>query len=215
DLVYKQKKLIFAFSLVWWSNSLVHLSAELAIMSLERQVQAKLAAKRDVQQDKEAQEWIESILGAKFPPGQAYEDVLKDGTILCEVINKLAPGSVSKINKSGGQFKFMENINNFQAAIKNYGVADIDVFQTVDLWEKKDIAGVTNTLFALGRQTYRHSEWPGPWLGPKPSEENKRDFSEEQLKAGQTIIGLQAGQNKGATQAGQNIGAGRKIIIGK
>lgn len=45
----------------------------------------------------------------------------------------------------------MENINNFQKAIKEYGVPDQDVFQTVDLWEKKDISQVTNTLFALGR----------------------------------------------------------------
>lgn len=64
-------------------------------------------------------------------------------------------------------------------------------------------------------QTYRHPEWTGPRLGPKPADEAKRDFSEEQLKAGQTIIGLQAGQNKGASQAGQNMGAGRKIILGK
>ena len=42
-----------------------------------------------------------------------------------------------------------------------------------------------------------------------------RDFTEEQMRAGQGMIGLQAGQNKGATQAGQNMGAGRKIIIGK
>jgi hypothetical protein len=27
----------------------------------------------------------------------------------------------------------------------------VDVFQTVDLWEKKDIGQVTTTLFALGR----------------------------------------------------------------
>lgn len=40
----------------------------------------------------------------------------------------------------------------FQAALKKYGVADLDVFQTVDLWEKKDIAQVTNTIFALGRE---------------------------------------------------------------
>jgi hypothetical protein len=39
----------------------------------------------------------------------------------------------------------------FQQALKNYGVNDVDVFQTVDLWEKKDIAQVTTTLFALGR----------------------------------------------------------------
>lgn len=40
----------------------------------------------------------------------------------------------------------------FQAACKAYGVSDLDVFQTVDLWEKKDIAMVTTTLFALGRE---------------------------------------------------------------
>jgi hypothetical protein len=39
----------------------------------------------------------------------------------------------------------------FQKALKDYGVADLDVFQTVDLYEKKDIAQVTTTLFALGR----------------------------------------------------------------
>ncbi|KAK6637717.1 Muscle-specific protein 20 [Polyplax serrata] len=184
-------------------------------MSLERAVRAKINAKRNPEQDKEAQSWIEQILGEKFPPGVPYEEVLKDGQVLCKLINKLQPGSVAKINSSGGQFKMMENINNFQQAIKNYGVPDLDVFQTVDLWEKKDIAQVTCTLFALGRATYKHPEWPGPYLGPKPADENKREFTEEQLKAGETIIGLQAGQNKGATQAGQNIGAGRKILLGK
>lgn len=39
----------------------------------------------------------------------------------------------------------------FQKALKDYGVDDVDVFQTVDLWEKKDIAQVVTTLFALGR----------------------------------------------------------------
>lgn len=46
----------------------------------------------------------------------------------------------------------MENINVFQKALKEYGVADLDVFQTVDLWEQKDISQVTMTLFALGRE---------------------------------------------------------------
>ncbi|CAH0387528.1 unnamed protein product [Bemisia tabaci] len=184
-------------------------------MSLERAVRAKIASKRNPQQDQEAQEWIESVLGTKFPKGELYEDVLKDGQVLCQLINKLKPGAVPKINSSGGQFKMMENINNFQAAIKAYGVNDVDVFQTVDLWEKKDIAQVTNTIFALGRQTYKDPNWSGPYLGPKPADENKRDFDEETLAAGKTIIGLQAGSNKGATQSGQNIGASRKILLGK
>ncbi|XP_076653395.1 muscle-specific protein 20 transgelin [Halictus rubicundus] len=184
-------------------------------MALERQVRAKIAAKRNPEQEREAKEWIESILGQKFPQGETFEDVLKDGQVLCHLMNKISPGSITKINSSGGQFKMMENINAFQKALKDYGVDDVDVFQTVDLWEKKDIAQVITTLFALGRTTYKHPEWKGPYLGPKPSEECKRDFTEEQLRAGEGVIGLQAGSNKGATQAGQSLGATRKILLGK
>ena len=39
----------------------------------------------------------------------------------------------------------------FQEACKIYGVPEQDVFQTSDLWERKDVAMVTTTLFALGR----------------------------------------------------------------
>ena len=91
-------------------------------------------------------------MGAKFPPGESYEDALKDGIILCKLMNKLKPGAIPKINTSGASFKLMENINLFQKATKEYGVADLDVFQTVDLWEQKDISQVTMTLFALGRE---------------------------------------------------------------
>ena len=67
-------------------------------------------------------------------------------------MNKLKPGAINKINTSGPSFKMMENINLLQKALKEYGVADLDVFQTVDLWEQKDISQVTMTLFALGRE---------------------------------------------------------------
>lgn len=74
---------------------------------------------------------------------------------------------------------------------------------------------VTTTIFAIGRTAYKHPEWKGPWLGPRPSEEHKREFTEEQLRAGEAIIGLQAGTNRGASQTGQSFGASRKIILGK
>jgi len=184
-------------------------------MALEREVRAKLAGKRDPEQERQALEWIQSILGEKFASNSVYEDILQDGIVLCKVMNKLKPGSIPKINESGGQFKMMENINNFQKAIQEYGVPKIDVFQTVDLWEKKDMSAITTCLFALGRTSYLHPEWKGPWLGPRPAEENVREFSEETIQAGKTVIGLQAGQNKGATQAGTNAGAARRIILGK
>lgn len=121
----------------------------------------QIAGKRDPVKDKEAQEWIEAILGEKFPAGKLYEDVLRDGVVCCNLINKIKPNSVPKVNDSGASsFKLMENVNNFQKALKAYGVPDQDVFQTVDLYEKKDISQVTNTFFALGRAVSIH------WLEP-------------------------------------------------
>ena len=54
--------------------------------------------------------------------------------------------------------------------------------------------------------------YDGPTLGPKQAEGEKREWSEEQLKAGQGIIGLQMGTNKGASQAGMTMGKTRAII---
>lgn len=42
-------------------------------------------------------------------------------------------------------------ISRFQEALAKYGVSKVDIFQTNDLFEKKDMANVTNTIFALGR----------------------------------------------------------------
>ena len=49
-------------------------------------------------------------------------------------------------------------------------------------------------------------------IGPKESEKNERNFTEEQMKQGQSVIGLQMGTNKGASQAGMNMGKPRHII---
>ncbi len=52
----------------------------------------------------------------------------------------------------------------------------------------------------------------GPTLGPKMSESNQRDFTEEQLRAGHGVVGLlDSGMNKGANQSGQNFGLSRHI----
>lgn len=177
---------------------------------LSAQVANKLASKRDPELENEIIQWMEGVMGQKLPSGP-YEEVLRDGTILCNLMNKLMPGCIQKINTSGGQFKMMENINRFQEAAKKYGVPEIDVFQTVDLWEKRNIPQVSQCLMALGRACYTHPEYQGPCLGPKPSEENKRTFTEEQLRAGEGIINLQYGTNKGATQSGQNFGNTRHM----
>ncbi|KAK6634062.1 hypothetical protein RUM43_001677 [Polyplax serrata] len=156
---------------------------------------------RNKEQEQEVLQWISDVLGEPLPKGE-YEDVLRDGVILCKLINKIAPNSVNKIQAKGTNFQLMENVQRFQAAIKKYGVPDSEIFQTADLFERRNIPQVTLCLYALGRITQKHPEYTGPRLGPKMAEENKREFTEEQLRAHEGHLNLQMGYNKGASQSG-------------
>ena len=157
---------------------------------------------RNKDQEKDVLKWIEAVIGEKLPAGP-YEDILKDGVVLCKLMNKIAPGSIKKYKTSGPAFMLMENIQTFQTAMKKYGVPDSEVFQTVDLFEARNIPQVTLSLYALARTTQKHPEYKGPSLGPKMATANKRNFTDEQVKQGRNAqIGLQAGSNKGASQAG-------------
>lgn len=90
----------------------------------------------------------------------------------------------------------------FQAAIKKYGVPEEEIFQTADLFERRNIPQVTLCLYSLGRITQKHPEFTGPGLGPKMADKNERTFTEEQLRAHEGELNLQMGFNKGASQAG-------------
>lgn len=165
----------------------------------------------DAEQKKEVLDWIESVTKETIPRDQPFEKVLKDGVIMCALINALQPGSVKRVQKKGSNFQLMENICAYQKAVKKYGVPEEEIFQTVDLFEARNIKQVVLHIYALGRRA-QVVGYDGPCLGPKTSEENKREFSEEQNRQGRDAhIGLQAGQNKGATQAGLNMGKGRSI----
>jgi transgelin len=159
-------------------------------------------APRNKEQESEVLNWIFEVLGEKTPAGQ-YEDILRDGIVLCKLINKIAPGSVKKIQERGTNFQLMENIQRFQAGIKKYGVPEEEIFQTADLFERRNIPQVSLCLFSLGRITQLHPEYTGPRLGPKMADKNERTFTEEQLRANEGQLNLQMGFNKGASQSGQ------------
>lgn len=45
----------------------------------------------------------------------------------------------------------MENVQRFQAFVKKYGLPEEEIFQTADLFEKRNIAQVTLSLYSLAR----------------------------------------------------------------
>ncbi|CAI9716538.1 myophilinmyophilin-like [Octopus vulgaris] len=170
-----------------------------------------MASKRNAEKEKEALDWIEAILGEPIDRKKPFEEVLKNGIILCNFINKLLPGSVKKIEKSGTGFVLMQNLERFQGALKKYGVPETEVFQTVDLYERKNIPQVVLCIYAIGRVAQTKPDFNGPILGPKMADENKREFTQEQLEAGKNVVSLQYGSNQGASQAGLSMGKQRMI----
>ncbi|KAJ7363682.1 Calponin-3 [Desmophyllum pertusum] len=109
--------------------------------------------------------------------------------------------------------KEKENIEKFLNFCKAYGVKDTDCFSTPALYQKQNVMAAVITICQLG-STAQSKGFTGPTLGPKKADENKRDFTEEQVKAGREgHIGLQAGggTEKLASQSGQNFGLGRQI----
>ncbi|KAK7107810.1 myophilin-like isoform X2 [Littorina saxatilis] len=167
--------------------------------------------KRDPELETQALDWIEANYGEPLDRKKPYDDLLKDGIVLCKLMNKLMPGCVKKIDTKGGGFALMQNIERFQAAARAYGVPQSEVFQTVDLWEKKNIPQVTLCIHALGRVAQTRDDYKGPVLGPKTAEKNERHFTEEQLAEAKNTVSLQYGSNKGASQAGINMGKPRSI----
>jgi len=105
--------------------------------------------------------WIGKVLGSdggtsKGTDSQSIHDWLKDGVVLCKLINKLnafagKPAQTFK-PKATSSFVAMANIENFNTGCKDFGVPATALFQTTDLHEgrKAMMLNVVNTLNQLG-----------------------------------------------------------------
>jgi len=175
------------------------------------EAQRKIMSKYNEDHAHEVLVWIREVTGDDIPTSGDMDtlyETLKDGTLLCKLVNELKPGSVKRVNTSTMAFKCMENINNFLAAATTLGVPTQEQFQTVDLWERQNLNSVVICLQSLGR---KGGNFGKPSIGPKESSKNVRQFTDEQLKQGDAIISLQYGSNKGATQSGINFGNTRHM----
>ena len=185
---------------------------------LTAETKRKIDSKFDAYLANDALDWIEAVCNEAIFADREGSDLkkyiqgkLKDGVILCKLINTLQPGSVTKVNGGKMPFLQMENIGKFLEGCYSLGVKKEDLFQTADLYEGANIVQVVNGIAALGRKAQAVGI-EGPQFGPKESTAAPRSFTDEQLQAGKGIIGLQMGSNKGASQSGQNFGKTRQIL---
>ncbi|XP_073988118.1 transgelin calponin-3 [Rhodnius prolixus] len=175
------------------------------------EAQRKINSKYSEEHAQECLEWIKVITDEPINTSgdmDNFFETLKDGTLLCRLVNIMKAGSVKKINENKMAFKCMENINNFLEVARLMGVPAQETFQTVDLWERQNLNSVVICLQSLGR---KGSQYGQPSIGPKEADKNVRNFTEDQLRAGQGVISLQYGSNKGANQSGINFGNTRHM----
>ncbi|KAM7474201.1 hypothetical protein LguiB_021444 [Lonicera macranthoides] len=119
----------------------------------------------------EATAWLRKIVGvvgAKDLPAEPSEEDfrlgLRTGVILCNVLNKIQPGSVPKVvpipSDSDGipdgtalsTCQFFENVKNFLAALGELG---LPTFEVSDLEKGGNLARIVNSVLALKS----YSEW--------------------------------------------------------
>jgi len=94
------------------------------------------AEKYDIAMEERVRKWIEDSLDEKMSK-QDLISWLKDGQVLCKLMNKIHPGSVKKYNEHKSAFKQMENIESYLAACKDF-FPEITPFSSPDLFDEKD-----------------------------------------------------------------------------
>jgi predicted DNA-binding WGR domain protein len=180
------------------------------VFGLDKDIQNKIAAKFDPEKQAQAQAWVETLTGEKFPG--SFHESLKDGILLCKALNVIKPGLIQKINTGQMPFVQRENIVNYLEGCKKLGMKVIDCFVTQDLYEGDNLVAVIDQIFALGALSRSVEGFDGPFLGVKFAEENRREFSEEQIIAGKQAIPL---QNAGSIPVEKDKGTDQIVRYGK
>ncbi|CAN6877063.1 unnamed protein product [Brassica oleracea] len=116
----------------------------------------------------EAAGWLREMIGVSggrdFPAEPSEEDFrlgLRSGIVLCNVLNKVSPGSVSKVVEAPDDvadgaalcaFQYFENIRNFLVAVEELGLPS---FEASDMEKGGKSIRIVNCILALKS----YSEW--------------------------------------------------------
>eukprot|EP00960_Hanusia_phi_P073937 768120-Hanusia_phi.AAC.2 len=108
--------------------------------------------------------WIHDLLSVELDSTN-LQPALKSGKILCELVNRISPKAVRKINSSEMPFAQRENIQSFSDAVRALGVKDINNFAADDLYEAKNMKQkpVNSPLAKSGASDDSHANRKYKW----------------------------------------------------
>lgn len=123
---------------------------------------------RDRAKESQIMLWIWNVLGEISSTD--YDQFLRDGVILCRLINALKPGTIKEDLENATMRQKQRNIELFLNACKSFGVDKNLLFKSEDLLYLRNIPRVTRCIFALGKKCQLDGEYEGPDLGDEPYE---------------------------------------------
>eukprot|EP01084_Bolivina_argentea_P183661 316889_1 len=159
-------------------------------MTTRKTASTRDISKKDVVDPKrklEAKMWIQTVLDITL--NNDLFDELQDGTLLCEVLNKIQPGTCKKYKKSKHAFVSRNNIGIFIKGARQLGLPATDVFETRDLYDKQRLSAVVQTVYSVSAIS-RKLGFSGPFIGVSYSEANKRHFTKAQLARTKSTVPL-------------------------
>jgi len=129
-------------------------------------IYADLAAKRsagyDVELEGRVKAWIEGVLGRQLAGD--FRESLCDGAALCEMINKLKPGTIKKIHRSSLMMFRRENFGFFQNACVALGCKPNETCVFEDVNDNKNMGQFLLNIVSLARNTQYAPGYAGPIL---------------------------------------------------
>ncbi|QPG76474.1 hypothetical protein FOA43_003863 [Brettanomyces nanus] len=191
------------------------------ITNLDQDLKAsRLAKYHNSKLIQETKYWLVSILGDRIDRDYLINtdliEVLKDGSILCQLIKCVWGEGSLKFKTSKMAFVQMENIEKFLNFIKFQGVPQDELFQTVDLYEAKDPYQVVMTLQALSRVIKDKFGSQFSMIGPAISHKHERPkvpAKPQYLKGDTPWSTIEYGYIKGSNQATEHVVFGSRRDI--
>ncbi|XP_015220019.1 LIM domain only protein 7 isoform X14 [Lepisosteus oculatus] len=129
----------------------------------------------------EAQRWMEEVTNKKFGSNN-FRSALENGVLLCDLINKIKPGIIKKVNRLSTPIAGLDNVNVFLKACGRLGLKEAQLFHPGDLQDlstrvtvkpeetDRRLKNVLITIYWLGRKAQTDPFYNGPHLNLKAFE---------------------------------------------